>query len=144
MATKVTKKKTAVVNAEKTETKKKTAVKKPASSRKAVAKSESKKEKVVNLETVKNNSNAYLMIDHPVEMETIYGNHYAVRIGASSDGYVEIAFDNGEWHPCRFDAGYWWFDWTYFPKGNHSMSVRLVDANGSVIMETSPRKCIIC
>lgn len=155
MATKVLKKKTATVSAAATttegkqEVKKKAAVKKIAAKKKTVKTAAPKKvkaEKTVKTtkKTSKNYPNAYLIIDHPIDMETIYGNHYAIRIGASPDGYVEISFNNGEWQPCRYDAGYWWFDWTYFSKGDYAIAVRLIDPNGNSIVETTPRKCRIC
>ena len=149
MAPKVSKKKVAVVEentevkTEVKEAKKKAVAKKATTKRKAAVpktpKAVSKQKQAVN-----NYPNAYLVVDHPVETETIYGNHYAIRIGASTDGYVEISFDKGEWQPCRFGGGYWWFDWAYFNKGDHSIAVRLMDTNGNSIIETSPRKCTIC
>lgn len=152
MATKVSKKKAVTATAateEKPEIKKKTAAKKTTTRKKttkAAAPKKAKAETAVKTEKkeVNNYPNAYLVLDHPIEMETIYGNHYAIRAGASPDGYVEISFNNGEWQPCRFDAGYWWFDWTYFSKGDYSIVLRLMDPNGSEIMETAPRKCRIC
>lgn len=158
MATKVSKKKaetvTEVTATEKPEVKKKTAAKKTTTRKKTTAKAAaktakkttvSKKAKTEARKTEINNyPNAYLIVDHPIDMETIYGNHYAIRIGASADGYVEISFNNGEWQPCRYDAGYWWFDWTYFSPGHYEIKTRLVDTNGNSILETSPRKCRIC
>ncbi|MDR1195628.1 MAG: hypothetical protein LBL00_04025 [Endomicrobium sp.] len=155
MATKVSKKKVTAVDEEKIEVKKKPAVKKTATRKKAATKAPAapKKAKAVTevkeIKTEANNNagnynDAYIIIDHPIEMETIYGNHYAIRVGASPDGYVEISFNNGEWQPCRYDAGYWWFDWTYFSKGDYAIAVRLIDPSGNAILETSPRKCRIC
>lgn len=123
--------------AKKTTVKKKTAKPKSASVKAEKAVNDIKKE-------VCKYPNAYLVIDHPIEMETIYGSHYAVRIGASTDGYVEISFNDGEWQPCRYDAGYWWFDWTYFAQGHYSIKVKLTDPNGNTILESAPRKCRIC
>lgn len=86
-------------------------------------------------------SESYVVIDYPVEAEVIESGHYAIRIGASNDGYVEISFNDGEWIPCRFTSGYWWFDWMYFEPGEHTLAVRLVDLQGNTILETEPRKC---
>ncbi|MCL2145506.1 MAG: hypothetical protein FWH43_08470 [Endomicrobia bacterium] len=151
MATRASKKKVVAAveeNAEVKEVKKKTVVKKTSARKKAAAPASKaaavKKVKTASKKAVNNYPNAYLMIDHPVEKETICGSHYAVRIGASNDGYVEISFDGGEWQPCRFGGGYWWFDWTYFNIGDHTIAVRLMDPNGSSIIETTPRKCAIC
>jgi hypothetical protein len=87
---------------------------------------------------------SYVIIDYPVESEKINSFHYAVRIGASSDGYVEVSFNNGEWMPCRFNSGYWWFDWADLNPGDYNLIARLVTPQGSTILETAPRKCKIC
>ncbi|MCL2389602.1 MAG: hypothetical protein FWC85_04395 [Elusimicrobia bacterium] len=86
----------------------------------------------------------YIVLDHPVHNETIFGNHYAIRIGASQDGFVEISFNKGEWQPCRYAAGYWWFDWEYFMPGNYTIAVRLVDQGGETISQSDHRPCTVC
>lgn len=91
--------------------------------------------------SLKNDYNTYVVIDYPFESENINGCHYAVRVGASGHGYVELSFNNGEWVPCRFSSGYWWFDWTYFTPGEHLISARLVNPAGNVILQTQNRKC---
>ncbi|MDR2426662.1 MAG: hypothetical protein LBD46_05735 [Endomicrobium sp.] len=153
MAMKVSKKKVTTISdsEEKNEIKNKTTAKKTKTKtrKKTTKTSDAKKMKSVEetkeIKTEVNNyPNAYIVIDHPIDMETIYGNHYAIRVGASTDGYVEISFNNGEWQPCRYDAGYWWFDWTYFAKDDYFIVVRLMDPGGNLIMETAPRKCRIC
>lgn len=154
MATKASKKKEVSVSAEevkakasKPAAKKKTAAKKPAAkkapAKKAPAKSSVKKEAKAEAKTNKN-PNAYLMIDYPVEGDRISCGHYAIRIGSSPDGYVELSFNDGEWHPCRYDDGFWWFDWVYFTPGDYKLAARMVDANGNVVYETAPRKCKVC
>ncbi|MDR0485356.1 MAG: hypothetical protein LBH29_01365, partial [Elusimicrobiota bacterium] len=81
-----------------------------------------------------NKRTAYLCIDYPVESEQISASHhYALRIGASNDGYVEISFNGGEWNPCRYSAGYWWFDMLYFKAGDYSLRARMADAEGKTI-----------
>jgi hypothetical protein len=89
-------------------------------------------------------SSSYIIIDYPNEAEVINGPHYALRIGASNDGYAEISFNDGEWLPCRFGSGYWWFDWTDFDQGHHSLSARLVNYHGDIIAESDKRKCKVC
>ncbi len=88
-----------------------------------------------------NNSNAYVIIDHPCENEVIGGDNYVIRIGASFDGYVEISFNGGEWQPCRFASGYWWFDWMYYKSGDCKISARLVGNDGNVLKISDIRKC---
>ncbi|MDR2396098.1 MAG: hypothetical protein LBD57_05810 [Endomicrobium sp.] len=93
---------------------------------------------------LKNNCNSYIVIDYPFESENIKGFHYVIRVGASNEGYVELSFNNGEWLPCRFASGYWWFDWSYFTPGDHFISARLVNPSGDVILQTENRKCRVC
>jgi hypothetical protein len=83
----------------------------------------------------------YVVIDHPQEAEIISGLHYAIRIGASDNGTVEISFDNGEWQSCRPSAGYWWFDWGYFTPGIHKISARLRDKDGKTLKKSLVVKC---
>jgi len=97
-----------------------------------------------NKEILKDDKKAYITIDFPVESEIIKGHHYAIRIGASKNGYVELSFNEGEWHPCRFAAGYWWFDWLYFTPGKYTLSARLVDQSGKVLLKTDGRKYTVC
>lgn len=84
-----------------------------------------------------------ISIDHPIEGEMISGLHYAIRIGTTQNGNVEISFDNKQWSPCRFSAGYWWFDWGYFSPGSYKISARLIDENGNVLVKSTARKCKI-
>ncbi|MDR1087328.1 MAG: hypothetical protein LBL16_03740 [Endomicrobium sp.] len=122
--------------------KKKTKVKEGTVKRKTV-KSASNKE--IFLEEVP--SSSYIVIDYPNEAneaEAINGSHYALRIGASNDGYVEISFNDGEWLPCRFGSGYCRFDWMGFDQGRHSLSARLVNHHGNIIAESDKRKCKVC
>lgn len=85
--------------------------------------------------------NLYVIIDHPKENEVVSGLHYAIRIGASSQGSVEISFDNGEWLPCRNAGGYWWFDWGYFTSGIHKIAARMRDEEGNMILKSDAIKC---
>ncbi|MCA6070399.1 MAG: hypothetical protein LE180_04740 [Endomicrobium sp.] len=39
---------------------------------------------------------SYIVIDYPSEYEKINSCYYAVRIEASSDGYVEVSLNNDE------------------------------------------------
>jgi hypothetical protein len=113
------------------------------------------KEGTVKRKTVKSASNkeifleevpssSYIVIDYPNEAEVINGSHYALRIGTSNDGYAEISFNGDEWRSCRFGSGYWWFDWTDFDQGYHSLSARLVNHHGNIIAESGKRKCKVC
>ena len=87
------------------------------------------------------NNNSYIVIDYPVEKETIFGDVYVIRIGASFDGFVEISFNNGEWQPCRFASGYWWFDWMYYKAGDYKIKARLIGKDGNIIKTSDVKNC---
>ena len=125
---------TKTVAKKKVSTKKKVTAAKSASVKKAC--NASKKE----LEA-KNNPNSYVIVDYPVENETIASDNYVLRIGASTDGYVEVSFNSGEWLPCRFASGYWWFDWNYFKSGNVTIAARIVGSDGKVVKLSDIRRC---
>ena len=140
MATKNVKK---VVKAESSAAVKPVAKKKVVAKKKCVSKAASTKKvnssaKSKELEAKKN---SYVIVDYPVENETIAGNNYVLRIGASTDGYVEVSFNSGEWLPCRFASGYWWFDWNYFKSGNVTIAARIVGSDGKIVKLSDIRKC---
>lgn len=118
----------------KVSTKKKVSVAKTTSVKKACCASKKELE-------AKNNPNSYVIVDYPVENETIASDNYVLRIGASTDGYVEVSFNSGEWLPCRFASGYWWFDWNYFKSGNVTIAARIVGSDGKVVKLSDIRKC---
>ena len=125
---------TKTVAKKKVSTKKKVAVAKSASVKKTCCASKKELE-------AKNNPNSYVIVDYPVENETIASDNYVLRIGASTDGYVEVSFNSGEWLPCRFASGYWWFDWNYFKSGNVTIAARIVGSDGKVVKLSDIRKC---
>ncbi len=123
---------------------------KPVAKKKVVAKKKSSSSKTASTKKVNSSAkskdleakkNSYVIVDYPVENETIAGNNYVLRIGASTDGYVEVSFNSGEWLPCRFASGYWWFDWNYFKSGNVTIAARIVGSDGKVVKLSDIRKC---
>lgn len=104
--------------------------KKAAAPRKAAVKKPAAKKEAFN-------PNVYVVVDHPQQNEVISGLHYAIRLGASDNGAVELSIDGGDWQPCRQAAGYWWFDWGYFTAGSHALVARLRDAEGKTLKKTA-------
>lgn len=141
MATKKAVKKAAV--AEKKVVKKKTVASSKSAKKVCSKKSSCVKQQVMDKkqEEFVNNSNSYVLVDYPVENETVYGDNYVLRIGASFDGYVEVSFNGSEWQPCRFASGYWWYDWMYFKPGDIKIVARLVGNDGKVLKISDIRKC---
>ena len=141
MATKKVKK---VVKAESSSAVKSAAKKKVVAKKKSSVSKASSVKKVnssVKSKELEAKKNSYVIVDYPVENETIAGNNYVLRIGASTDGYVEVSFNSGEWLPCRFASGYWWFDWNYFKSGNVTIAARIVGSDGKVVKLSDIRKC---
>ncbi|MGA2090441.1 MAG: hypothetical protein ABSH12_03140 [Endomicrobiales bacterium] len=89
------------------------------------------------------NDVTYVIIDYPTESETISGLHYAIRIGSSANGLVELSINNGPWESCRYADGYWWYDWGYYLPGPIKISARLLDEKGKTLKRSSVRKCTI-
>lgn len=79
-------------------------------------------------------------LDHPQEGERITGSHYSFRIGALNGAErVEVSIDRGPWEPCRQAAGYWWYDWTGYPEGNHQAVIR-VQTKDDRTLSSQPRQ----
>ena len=83
----------------------------------------------------------YLTIDFPIEDEKVQGLCYTIRIGSSNEGRVQISFNDAQWNPCRFNSGYWWFDWGYFVRGDYRIVARMVNDKGEVIITSKERRC---
>ncbi|MBU0951669.1 MAG: hypothetical protein KKH91_02400 [Elusimicrobia bacterium] len=88
----------------------------------------------------------YVVIDCPVQGETITSPHYTMRIGAPlslchENNWVEVAIDNGNWNPCRLAAGYFWFDWSNYPAMEHKIVARIRDQQGNTVLKSEVRKC---
>ncbi|AKL97692.1 hypothetical protein [Endomicrobium proavitum] len=118
----------------------KSAASKKAKSVKKVSKKAKETKELAKISENKALSAAFLVIDYPVESDVLHGSHYAVRIGASPVGAVEVSFNSKDWNPCRFAAGFWWYDWTGFSKGSHIIEARLLDSQNKEVLKTSPRK----
>jgi hypothetical protein len=116
-----------------------TVVEKPAKVRKAPAVRAPKADTAIDTAQAATDL-VYVVIDHPITGETMISNHYAIRLGASWGGVVELMIDDSEWMTCRHNSGYWWFDWHNIPAGAHKLVARLVDNNGTVLKKSTIRK----
>ena len=81
----------------------------------------------------------YVRVDYPMEGENIMSEFYTFRISASPTDRVEISIDHGEWLPCRPSVGYWWFDWSHFSAGPHSLQAR-IPPEGSRDLKSRPHQ----
>jgi transaldolase/glucose-6-phosphate isomerase len=89
------------------------------------------------------NTNEYVMVDHPKNLETITSRHYAIRISASDAAGLDISIDDAPWQDCRPSVGYWWYDWTNFTPGTHQLVARMRTNNGEYLI-SKRRRCKVC
>jgi hypothetical protein len=81
-------------------------------------------------------------IDHPQNDETLTGSHYSFRIGGDGLASMEVSIDRGPWHACRHSCGYWWYDWTGFGPGPHTLVARGQTRDGFSV-GSAPRKFLV-
>ncbi|MBI5203271.1 MAG: hypothetical protein HY925_16895 [Elusimicrobia bacterium] len=61
-------------------------------------------------------------VDFPAEGEVAAPGGYTLRISAAPETEdVEVSLDGGDWVCCREALGYWWFDWTDYKPGEHTL-----------------------
>ena len=87
-----------------------------------------------------NKQKRYVLVDYPMEGEVITGQIYSFRISASPTERVEISIDDQEWLPCRHSVGYWWYDWSGFSAGPHSLLARISSSAGKRNLASKPRQ----
>jgi hypothetical protein len=73
-----------------------------------------------------------VVIDYPAENERLAGPAYTIRLGANASAVlVELQIDGGGWRPARLASGYWWFDWSAYARGSHSIQARVSGPGGA-------------
>jgi len=87
-----------------------------------------------------NKQKRYVLVDYPMEGDMITSQIYSFRISASPTERVEISIDDREWLPCRHSVGYWWYDWSGFSAGPHSLLARIPSSVGKRNLESKPRQ----
>ncbi len=86
------------------------------------------------------NTNEYVVVDYPKNLENITSRQYSVRIGTSDCTGVDISVNDQPWQPCRHNVGYWWFDWNNFQPGTHQLVARMHKRNGEYLI-SKRRRC---
>ncbi len=79
----------------------------------------------------------YVGVDFPQVGEILTSPHYVVRISTSATEGVSVSIDGKEWQPCRESVGFWWYDWSGFSAGVHTVVARI--SVGKRIMKSKPR-----
>lgn len=78
------------------------------------------------------NGEGRVEIGYPQKDEEIVSPSYTFRVGAGGDvERVEISVNKGPWQPCRYSAGYWWYDWTGYAAGRYQVGARARLKNGA-------------
>lgn len=68
---------------------------------------------------------AYVTVDYPQEGEIVTSASYALRITTSAAEGVDVSIDGKDFQPCRECVGHWWFDWSGYGAGPHSVVARI-------------------
>lgn len=78
---------------------------------------------------------APLALDYPQAREKIVSRHYTLRLTAyESAASVEVSINEGQWQPCRFSVGHWWYDWADYGSGKHTLRARATGPNGQEVL----------
>ncbi|MBL8023517.1 MAG: hypothetical protein JNK54_04440 [Elusimicrobia bacterium] len=79
----------------------------------------------------------YIGIDFPQVGEILTSPHYALRVSTSATDGVEVSVDGKEWQPCRECVGFWWYDWSGYGSGVHTVVARITV--GKRTLKSKPR-----
>jgi hypothetical protein len=73
-------------------------------------------------------------IDYPLYEERISSPNYTFRVTTPEETQaVEVSVDGSAWTACRYDAPYWWYDWSRYASGEHQLAARIQLDNGYTI-----------
>lgn len=78
-----------------------------------------------------------ISLDLPVPGEAVTAPHYALRVSAPEAALVAVSIDGGGWLPCRFAAGFWWYEWSGYAPGRHVIGVQSRGVDGAVRAQAS-------
>lgn len=79
----------------------------------------------------------YVGVDYPQVGEILTSPHYAIRLSTSATEGVEISIDGKDWQPCRESVGFWWYDWSGYGAGAHTVVARI--SVGKRSLKSKPR-----
>lgn len=78
-----------------------------------------------------------LTLDLPAPGEAVTSPYYSLRLDAPEASFVAISIDGGRWVPCRFSAGYWWYEWTGYRPGRHVINAQTRASDGTIRSQLS-------
>ena len=80
---------------------------------------------------VKPQTQPAIALDYPQKGEAVMSDHYTLRLTVPEGAaFVEVSIDDGAWQPCRFSVGHWWYDWSGYEAGRHTLRARTLGADG--------------
>ena len=79
----------------------------------------------------------YVGLDFPQVGEILTSPQYSIRVSTSATQGVSISIDGKEWKPCRESVGFWWYDWSGFSAGVHTVVARI--SVGKRFLKSKPR-----
>ncbi len=92
---------------------------------------------VAEVRTEYSSGTNYVGVDFPQVGEILTSPQYAIRVSTSATEGVEISIDGKEWQPCRESVGFWWYDWSGFGSGVHTVVSRILAGKRS--LKSKPR-----
>ena len=82
-------------------------------------------------------------IEYPRQEETLVSRTYTMRVAApAAVEALDVSIDQGAWRPCRKDVGFWWYDWSGYPDGEHEVIARIRGRAGRWRM-SAPRQFFV-
>ncbi|MDE2038403.1 MAG: hypothetical protein KGO96_02670 [Elusimicrobia bacterium] len=91
----------------------------------------------------KKRESARLSVDFPRQGEIISFPTYTLRLSAPQDlKNVEVSIDGGAWRACRQAEGFWWYDWSDYDDGEHSIVTR-VELREGRMLASEPHQCFV-
>jgi hypothetical protein len=82
-------------------------------------------------------------VDYPRIGERVVSRDYTIRVSTkTAGGVVEVSIDDEAWLPCREAAGFWWYDWSGYHSGRHTVFVRISPHKGRRIL-SAPREFVV-
>lgn len=80
-----------------------------------------------------------IVVDFPVEREIVTSPTYAFRISTTAVQGVQVSIDGKDWQPARESVGFWWYDWSGYAAGPHTIEARIPsDKPGRSLAATVP------
>jgi hypothetical protein len=82
-------------------------------------------------------------VEYPQDGELVVSPVYTLRLGAKPGvESIEVSIDGGPWQACRPSVGHWWYDWSGYGDGAHTIEAR-GELGGGVRASSAPRRVTV-